>query len=307
MESTEPIDATDPAEPMERIDPALPIERIEPTLPRDRIDPALPIEQIEPTDPGPAPVVIGCTVGRRLPSRPMPAAATAPKLRSVLKRSSPSLTHERDLWAQGHEVRRRHGRGRPGLVGRPAHRRRRRRAPDRRVYKIRDSKPLTEPEREALFDRIAGVVRGLGRRPRHRRGVRHAWACPPPRSSPPAGPSTASASAEPDRCLLDGNWDFVGRGTTVKLVKGDARCLSIAAASILAKVTRDRMMRAEADDHPGYDFDLNKGYPCPRHKVGPGGLRATAIHRRSWVFMDELVWGGCKRVVPIGGQLGLFG
>src|SRR5690606_10772854 len=72
---------------------------------------------------------------------------------------------------------------------------------------------------------------------------------------------------EPDRCLLDGNWDFVGRGTTVKLVKGDARCLSIAAASILAKVTRARMMRAAAEHHPGYDFDLNKGYPCPRHKA----------------------------------------
>src|SRR3546814_2049838 len=52
-----------------------------------------------------------------------------------------------------------------------------------------------------------------------------------------------------DRVLLDGNWDFVGAGTSELLVKGDARCLSIAAASILAKVTRDRIMRADAEHH----------------------------------------------------------
>src|SRR3712207_7995861 len=47
----------------------------------------------------------------------------------------------------------------------------------------------------------------------------------------------------PDRVLVDGNWDFVGGGRTMRLVKGDARCLSISAASILAKVTRDRLDR----------------------------------------------------------------
>ena len=72
--------------------------------------------------------------------------------------------------------------------------------------------------------------------------------------------------------LLDGNWDFVGGGNTRRIVKGDATCLSIAAASILAKVTRDRIMRAEAEHFPGYDFELNKGYPCPRHKVALQGM-----------------------------------
>ena len=111
---------------------------------------------------------------------------------------------------------------------------------------------------------------------------------------------------EPSRVLVDGNWDFVGRGTTTKLVRGDARCLSIAAASILAKVSRDRLMRGEADHHPGYDFDLNKGYPCPRHKLALAAYGPTAIHRRSWVFMEHLPWNGCKRTVPVGGQLDLF-
>ena len=101
-----------------------------------------------------------------------------------------------------------------------------------------------------------------------------------------------------DRVLLDGKWDFVGDGTSQMLVKGDARCLSIAAASILAKVTRDRIMRAEAEHHPYWAFELNKGYPCPKHKIALQGLGPSAIHRRSWVFMDHLSWGGVPRFVP---------
>ena len=236
----------------------------------------------------------------------MVVAATAPKLRPALKRSSPSLAYERELWAAGHDVVvgvDEVGRGSwagPLTVGAAV-------VPkDRRVYKIRDSKQLTEPEREALFDRIATWCDAWA--------VGHASV----EECDSLGMSAAQRLAadralealgldgDPDRVLLDGKWDFVGRGTTTKLVKGDSRCLSIAAASILAKVTRDRMMRAEADNHPGFDFDLNKGYPCPRHKLALAAYGPTAIHRRSWVFMDGLVWGGCKRVVPIGGQLDLF-
>ena len=89
-------------------------------------------------------------------------------------------------------------------------------------------------------------------------------------------------------------------------MKGDARCLSIAAASILAKVTRDRIMQAEAPNYPGYDFELNKGYPCPRHKAALRGYGPCAIHRRSWVFMDNLPWTGIPRVFPAGLQQVLF-
>ena len=74
-------------------------------------------------------------------------------------------------------------------------------------------------------------------------------------------------------------------------MKGDATCLSISAASILAKVTRDRLMRQEAPHFPGYDFDSNKGYPCPRHKMALQAFGPTSIHRRTWVFMDHLPWG----------------
>jgi ribonuclease HII len=167
---------------------------------------------------------------------------------------------------------------------------------DRRVYKVRDSKMLTEVEREALFERIAGWCLAWS--------VGHA--------SQPECDELGMAEAQrlaarraidglgltPDAVLVDGNWDFVGGGRTQRLVKGDARCLSIAAASILAKVTRDRIMRAEAEHFPGYDFDLNKGYPCPRHKVALAGMGPTSIHRRRWVFMDHLPWTALHRPPP---------
>ena len=94
----------------------------------------------------------------------------------------------------------------------------------------------------------------------------------------------------PDQVLVDGNWDFVGLGCTQRIVRGDATCLSIATASILAKVTRDRYMRAEAPHYPGYEFDSNKGYPCPRHKMALHAYGPSAIHRRTWIFMGTLVW-----------------
>jgi ribonuclease HII len=82
----------------------------------------------------------------------------------------------------------------------------------------------------------------------------------------------------------------VGDGAARRVIKGDATCLSIAAASILAKVTRDRIMRAEAEHYPIYDFEFNKGYPCPRHKTALKAWGPSAIHRRTWVFMDHLPW-----------------
>jgi ribonuclease HII len=94
----------------------------------------------------------------------------------------------------------------------------------------------------------------------------------------------------PDVVLIDGNWDFAGTGNTVRIVRGDARCLSIAAASMLAKVTRDRQMRSLAPNYPPYEFQANKGYPCWRHKMALQAYGPCAIHRRTWVFMDSLSW-----------------
>lgn len=82
--------------------------------------------------------------------------------------------------------------------------------------------------------------------------------------------------------------------TTV--VRGDALSLSIAAASVVAKVTRDRLMRKAALVYPAYRFGDNKGYPCPRHVAALAAWGPCAIHRRRWVFMDGLRWSGVPRL-----------
>ena len=69
------------------------------------------------------------------------------------------------------------------------------------------------------------------------------------------------------------------------IVDGDAKCASVAAASVLAKVVRDRLMREEADHFPVYGFERNKGYPSPVHQTALRGYGPSAIHRCSWAFV----------------------
>ena len=109
-----------------------------------------------------------------------------------------------------------------------------------------------------------------------------------------------------DRVLLDGKWDFLGDGRAQTIVKGERVSLSIAAASILAKVTRDRIMRGLAEEFPAYALAENKGYPCHRHRSALQMEGPSTIHRRSWAFMDSLSWRGIERVVPDDGQGQLF-
>ena len=214
----------------------------------------------------------------------------------LTKKRAPTRSAEQELWTAGHDVVvgvDEVGRGAwagPLMVGAAVLPR------ARRVNGVRDSKMLTEAEREALFDRIAEwcVAWSVGHASQQEcdeLGMSAAQRLAARRALDGLG-------VEPDQVLVDGNWDFVGGGRTRRIVKGDATCLSIAAASILAKVTRDRIMRAEARSFPGYDFELNKGYPCPRHKVALQAWGPTSIHRRSWVFMDHLSWAGVPRFVP---------
>jgi len=230
----------------------------------------------------------------------LPARPVRPPV--VRKQVVPGLSTERSLWDEGCEVVvgvDEVGRGSwagsisVGAAVLPR---------DRRVYKVRDSKMLTEPERERLFPRVAEWCAAWA--------VGHASQ----EECDDLGMSAAQKLAArraieglgvvPDAVLVDGNWDFVGGPRVERLIKGDANCLSIAAASVLAKVTRDRIMRAEAVHFPGYDFDLNKGYPCPRHKAALAAWGPTSIHRRAWVFMDHLPWGGVRRIVRDDGLRG---
>lgn len=87
----------------------------------------------------------------------------------------------------------------------------------------------------------------------------------------------------PDHALIDGKFVPAGLPCPAEaLVKGDSRALSIAAASIVAKVTRDAMMEEAERLYPGYSFDRNAGYPAPAHLAALKKLGLSPLHRRSF-------------------------
>jgi len=98
----------------------------------------------------------------------------------------------------------------------------------------------------------------------------------------------------PDRpacTLIDGN--RIPRDLPVPafpVVKGDARSLSIAAASIIAKVTRDRMMQQLAAEYPGYAWEKNKGYGTSEHRVSLLRHGVTPHHRRSFQPIHNILY-----------------
>jgi ribonuclease HII len=75
-------------------------------------------------------------------------------------------------------------------------------------------------------------------------------------------------------------------------IRGDSRCLSIAAAAIVAKTYRDALMDDLDADHPGYDFSRHKGYGTPEHQAALRRLGPSAVHRTSHELVRELVSGG---------------
>jgi len=186
---------------------------------------------------------------------------------------------------------------------------------------LRDSKQLTEGVREAIFDRVAAWCAGwavghAGPEECDRLGMTAALRLATRRALAQLSPDLV-----PDAVVLDGTFDFVspreapqffdaeggvdpdavcgGPGDNdaatwappvETVVGGDARCASVAAASVLAKVTRDRIMRATADSYPAFDFERNKGYPSPAHQRALCGYGLSAVHRRSWAFADYLPW-----------------
>ncbi|MEO1641169.1 MAG: ribonuclease HII [Pseudomonadota bacterium] len=98
-------------------------------------------------------------------------------------------------------------------------------------------------------------------------------------------------STQPDHVLIDGN--MIPRdlpGSSEAIVKGDGRCLSIAAASIVAKLWRDRHMVALAQQHPHYGWDQNAGYPTAQHKLGLAQFGVTEHHRRSFKPIHNILY-----------------
>ena len=94
---------------------------------------------------------------------------------------------------------------------------------------------------------------------------------------------------DPAWVLVDGNACPRWARPSKAIVGGDARCRSIAAASIVAKVTRDRLMADYAREHPGYGWESNKGYGTPQHQRALAELGPTPLHRRSFAPVRQLL------------------
>jgi len=233
--------------------------------------------------------------------------ATAPTLRKSIKNKAPGLRFEREQWHGGcdvvagiDEVGRGAWAGPLTLAALVVPR-------EKRLYKVRDSKMLTEAEREVMHDRVVEwadhvSVGHASQEECDELGMSAAQKLAAQRA-------LAGLAVAVDHVLVDGNWDFVETLPTTRIVRGDAVSLSIAAASIVAKVTRDRMMRGWHHHYPAYSFAANKGYPCPRHKAALAAYGPSAIHRRSWAFMDDLRWTAIPRIVDLdddNSQLDLF-
>ena len=153
---------------------------------------------------------------------------------------------------------------------------------------LNDSKKLTAKRREALFAEIMACAQvGIGHasvaeidthnilRASHIAMLRALEALPRP----------------PDHVLIDGN--LIPRGLTLPaeaVIGGDALSLSIAAASVVAKITRDRIMWDLAQQYPGYGWETNAGYPSKCHKAALQNLGITPHHRRSFKPVHNILY-----------------
>ena len=95
----------------------------------------------------------------------------------------------------------------------------------------------------------------------------------------------------PAHALVDGNYRFDLPCAVTPVVGGDGKSLSIAAASILAKVARDRLMVEMDGAHPGYGFAAHKGYHAAAHVEALVRLGPSPIHRRSWRPIQRVLAG----------------
>lgn len=161
--------------------------------------------------------------------------------------------------------------------------------PDALTDGLDDSKKLSAARRELLFDALtacAGIDYGVGA----------ASVAEIERDNILAATYTAMRRAldalndVPDTALIDGNRLPPGLpcpGRTI--IKGDSLSLSIAAASIFAKVTRDRIMTSLSARYPGYHWDRNAGYGTKQHRDGLKALGITSHHRRTYAPIAKML------------------
>ena len=146
---------------------------------------------------------------------------------------------------------------------------------------LNDSKQLSEKRREALYDEIISRA--------ERYGIAFASVEEIERLNILGATYLAmnraieALGAGIDLALIDGNRSEGIAYPCRTVIKGDAKCASIAAASVLAKVTRDRYMLALADKYPGYGFEKHKGYGTKLHYAALRELGPCAEHRAKFL------------------------
>jgi ribonuclease HII len=156
-----------------------------------------------------------------------------------------------------------------------------------RPIRLTDSKLLQAAHREAFAEVLPGWLRC------------HAFGESSPEEIDELGMTEALRRAtlralealphRPDLVLLDGAHDYIGAPWRVRCeVKADRRSVTVAAASVLAKVHRDRLMAALEDEFPAFGFAGNAGYPSPIHQSALGRHGPTPHHRLSWSYLDDL-------------------
>jgi ribonuclease HII len=167
--------------------------------------------------------------------------------------------------------------------------------PDERVIRgVDDSKQLPAAQRERLAAKIRARALALGVgaasvREIDRLNIFHAAVLAMRRA-------LGRLTIRPDHVLLDGRAIRTLGTPHTAVVAGDACCYSIACASIIAKVTRDRVMHALAVRHPGYRWERNVGYSTTAHFAGIAEHGITPHHRRSFLPVSQLALPFAERV-----------
>ncbi len=151
-----------------------------------------------------------------------------------------------------------------------------------------DSKKLTEKKREKLYDEIIEKAVAYGIAMSSPEEIDEMNILAASLYAMRRSVDTVRETVSPDVVLVDGNRNSDFGCTSIPVVHGDALSLSIAAASVLAKVTRDRLMMELDEKYPEYNFKKHKGYPTPEHKLAVYEFGASDIHRKSFLgFLEK--------------------